>query len=59
MSMMHSMDTKADRVVRLHAERRALRAEGVPSTALERNRRKLLAAHRALRQELDGRPRAA
>jgi hypothetical protein len=56
---MHAMHTRADRVVRLHAERRALRAEGVPSTALERNRRALLAAHRALRAELADRPRAA
>ena len=53
------MHTRADRVVRLHAERRALRAEGVPATALERNRRALLAAHRALRAELADRPRAA
>ena len=59
MSKITPMHTKADRVVRLHAERRALRAEGVPSTALERNRRKLLAAHRALRHELDDRPDAA
>jgi hypothetical protein len=59
MSMMRRMNTKADRVVRLHAERRALRAEGVPTSALERNRRKLVAAHRALRRELDHRPRAA
>jgi len=57
--MISPMHTKADRVVRLHAERRALRAEGVPSSALERNRRKLVAAHRALRAELDDRSRAA
>jgi hypothetical protein len=57
--MMQPMNTKADRVVRLHAERRALRAEGVPSAALERNRRKLVAAHRALRAELANGPRAA
>ena len=59
MSKILPMHTKADRVVRLHAERRALRAEGVPSAALERNRRRLVAAHRALRDELDDRPRAA
>ena len=53
------MHTKADRVVRLHAERRALRAEGVPSAALERNRRALVAAPRALRAELEHGPRAA
>jgi hypothetical protein len=53
---MQPMHTGADRVVRLHAERRALRAEGVPRSALERNRRALVAAHRALRAELaDGR----
>ena len=57
--MISPMHTRADRVVRLHAERRALRAEGVPSSALERNRRALLAAHRALRAELAERPRAA
>jgi hypothetical protein len=45
--------------VRLHAERRALRAEGVPPSALERNRRALVAAHRALRAELAERPHAA
>jgi hypothetical protein len=45
--------------VRLHAERRALRAEGVPSAALERNRRALVAAHRALRAALENGPRAA
>jgi hypothetical protein len=59
MSRILYMGTKADRVVRLHAERRALRAEGVPSTALERNRRALVAAHRALRAELENGPRAA
>jgi hypothetical protein len=53
------MHTRADQVVRLHAERRALRAEGVPPSALERNRRALVAAHRALRAELANSPRAA
>jgi hypothetical protein len=59
MLRMLPMNTRADRVVRLHAERRALRAEGVPSSALERNRRALVAAHRALRAELVNSPRAA
>jgi hypothetical protein len=41
---MHDLPT---RITRLHLERRVLRQEGVPREALERNRRKLVAAHRA------------
>ncbi|MGE5689877.1 MAG: hypothetical protein ACM33B_04915 [Pseudomonadota bacterium] len=42
------MDGRAEQIVRLHAERRALRAEGVPPDALARNERALVAAHREL-----------
>ncbi len=41
---MHDLPT---RITRLHLERRVLRQEGVPREALERNRRTLVAAHRA------------
>ena len=42
------MSDLAERIVRLHADRRALRAEGVPPETLARNERALRDAHRDL-----------
>jgi hypothetical protein len=42
----------AERIVRLHADRRALRAEGVPPETLARNERALRDAHRDLADAL-------
>ena len=46
------MTDLAERIVRLHAARRALRAEGVPPETLARNERALVAAHRDLAEAL-------
>jgi hypothetical protein len=42
------MGELTERIERLRIERQALRAEGASGDALERNRRALVAAHRAL-----------